>query len=79
VSSMRHLLSKCGTPVRLCADPTDVLDEVFDTGLARQRRQALALHLFPGRRRLQPVFCTAEDAHTPANAGAAVASHRDHP
>ena len=24
VSSMRHLLSKCGTPVRLCADPTDV-------------------------------------------------------
>ena len=24
VSSMRHLLSKCGMPVRLCADPTDV-------------------------------------------------------
>src|SRR5882672_12188579 len=24
VSSMRHLLSKCGTPVCLCADPTDV-------------------------------------------------------
>ena len=24
VSSMRHLLSKCGMPVRWCADPTDV-------------------------------------------------------
>jgi len=34
---------------------------VFDTGLARQRRQALALHLFPGDARLQGVL-HAEDA-----------------
>src|SRR5437879_13705420 len=46
VSSMRHLFSKCGTPVRLCADPTDVY-VVFHAGLARQRRKTLALRLFP--------------------------------
>ena len=43
---MRHLFSKCGTPVRLCADPTDVY-VVFHAGLARQRRKTLALRLFP--------------------------------
>ena len=47
VSSMRHLLSKCGTPVRLCADPDGCVDVVFDTGLACQRRQTLALRFFP--------------------------------
>ena len=48
-------------PVRLCADPTDVVEVVFDAGLARQRCQTLALRLLPLDTRF-PRVLHAEDA-----------------
>jgi len=60
VSSMRHLLSKCGMPVRLRRSHGCV-DEVFGARLARQRRKTLALRLFAFDTSLQSILHT-EDA-----------------
>jgi len=67
--SMRHLLSKCGTPVRLLCRSHRCVDEVFDTGSRASVARRLPCNLFPGDARLQGVL-HAEDAPHAANAGA---------
>jgi len=60
VSSMRHLLSKCGTPVRLCADPT-MCRPKCSTPASRASVAGACPAPLPRRRRLQGVL-HAEDA-----------------
>jgi len=72
VSSMRHLLSKCGMPVRFCADPTECRRSVRRRPRAPTSPDACPAPL-PARRPLQTGVLY---PNTPPRAGQRTAQRR---